>query len=208
MSPPLPDPAVEGAPNEELLARAAEAARRAVRAGQFAPTFRLQDLHGGNAALVDLIGKRSLVISFHRGVWCSFCDTALQAMAGIDGDIRALGATHIAIGPPPGDDSQQRRLDALPMPVLADRGLHVMASYGLVIILPDMLKTAYAKAGYTPPRATESGKWIVPVPATYVIDRAGWIVLASIDIDYRNRLDPAQVLSALRCLQTRDRLRF
>jgi peroxiredoxin len=197
-----PDTADKGAPSDTLLARASEAAKHAVRAGQFAPTFRLPDLHGGSAALVDLIGQRSLVISFHRGVWCSFCDTALEALAEVDDEIRALGATHVAIGPPPGNEDQQRRLQALPMPVLADHGLHSTAAYGLTITLPDALKADYAREGYTPPR--EHGKWTVPVPATYVIDRTGRIAMASIDIDYRNRLDPAQVLSALRCLQKRD----
>ncbi len=154
-----------------------DAARQAVRAGQFAPTFRLRDLHGGNAAMVDLIGQRALVISFYRGVWCSFCDTVLEAMAGIDGQIQDLRATQVAIGPPPENEDQSRKLQALPMPVLVDHGLRVARAYGLAIR--------------------------VLVPATYVIDRGGRIVLASIDTDYRNRLDPAQVLSALRCLRKR-----
>ena len=199
MADPHLDHADKGAPSEDLLARASEAARQAARAGQFAPTFRLQDLHGGTAALVDLIGQRSLVISFHRGVWCSFCDTALEALAEIDGDVRALGATQVAIGPPPGNDDQQRRLQSLAMPVLVDRGLHVAASYGLAITLPDGLRAAYAEAGYA-----AGASWKVPIPATYVVDRVGRIALASIDLDYRNRLDPAQVLSALRCLYKRD----
>jgi len=198
MANPHPDPA-EGAPSEELLARASKAGRQAARAGHFAPTFRLQDLHGGTAALVDLIGQRPLVVSFHRGVWCGFCDTALEALGQVDGDIRALSATQVAIGPPPGNDDQRRRLLALPMPVLIDRGLHVAASYGLTFTLPDALKAAYIRAGYSP-----NAKGTVPIPATYVIDRGGRIALAAIDIDYRNRLDPAQVLSALRCLLKRD----
>ncbi len=77
------------------------------------------------------------------------------------------------------------------------------AAYGLTLILPDALKASYAKAGYTPPTTSEHGKWIVPMPATYVIDRDGRIALASIDIDYRRRLDPAWILSALRCLRKR-----
>jgi peroxiredoxin len=198
------DPAASGAPSAELLVLTSEAAKHAVRAGQFAPTFRLQDLHGGTAALVDLIGERSLVVSFYRGVWCSFCGSALEAMAGINAEVQALGATHVAIGPVPGNEEQQRRLQALSMPVLVDRGLHVATSYGLTIVLPDALKAAYAEAGYTPPRAANHGKWTVPVPATYVVHRGGRIAMTLIDIDYRNRRDPAQVLSALRCLQMRD----
>jgi hypothetical protein len=86
------------APSQEILSRTAEAAKRAICAGQFAPTFRLQDLHGGSVALIDLIERGPLIISFYRGLWCSFCDTAIEAPAGIEDDTRALGATHVAIG--------------------------------------------------------------------------------------------------------------
>ncbi len=190
----------DNAPNAEILAQAADAARRAVRAGQFAPTFRLADLHGGNAALVDLIGQHSLVISFHRGAWCSFCDSALAGLARIDDQIRAQNALQVAIGPPPTNDEQRQRLEALPMPVLIDRGLQVASAYGLTITLPDALQGSYLDAGYRPPR---DGDWQVPIPATYVIDRTGRIAMASIDLDYRRRLDPPALLSALRSLRQR-----
>lgn len=194
------DNAPDNAPSAEILARAAQAAGRAVRAGQFAPTFRLPDLHGGSAALVDLIGQHPLVISFHRGAWCSFCGSALDGLARIDDQIRALNAVQVAIGPAPTDDDQRHRLDALPMPVLIDRGLQVASAYGLTITLPDALRHLYLDAGYHPPR---TGDWLVPVPATYIVDRTGRIAMASIDLDYRNRLDPVALLSALGNLRQR-----
>jgi peroxiredoxin len=191
------------APSQELLSRAAEAAKCAIRAGYFAPTFRLQDLHGGSVALIDLIERGPSIISFYRGLWCSFCDTAIEALAGIEDDTRALGATHVAIGPPPGDDRQRIKLGTFPMPILIDRGLRVSSAYGLTIDLPVDLREHYAKAGYVPPNAAESGKWLVPIPATYLVDRTGRIAMAAIDTDYRNRLEPSQLLSALRSLQRR-----
>ena len=63
----------------------------------------------------------------------------------------------------------------LPMPLLADPGARVARAYGLS----------------------------AEIPATFVIDGNGLIVLAAIDPDYRNRLDPKDVLSALRCLSRR-----
>lgn len=42
--------------------------------------------------------------------------------------------------------------------------------------------------------------WVLPIPATYVIDRGGTIALAFIDVDYRNRLEPAEIIAALRAL--------
>ncbi len=185
-------------PSPELLDRSAAAAGQAVRAGCYAPGFRLAAAQGGRVALVELIG-RPVVLSFYRGLWCSHCDLALQALARIDDQIRALGARQIVIGPPPDGADQRDRLAALPMPILIDRGLRVAAAYGLTLSLPEPLRARYRDLGYVP----TSAKWRVPIPATYIIDPAGRIAAAAIDGDYRNRLDPSHLLSALRALSRR-----
>jgi peroxiredoxin len=189
---------------DEWLSPARQAAMNAVRAGQFAPTFRLPDIHGGNLALIDLIEQGPLVLNFFRGVWCDFCDAALETLAHLDGTIRDLGATQVAIGPAPGDDAQRLKLAAFPMPLLIDRGLRVASSYGLSVSLPEVLHEHYARIGYVPTRIGETGEWRIPVPATYIIDRGGRVVLAIIDADYRNRTQPGHLLSALRGLQRRQ----
>jgi hypothetical protein len=38
-----------------------------------------------------------------------------------------------------------------------------------------------------------------------VIDREGTIVLAFVDVDYRNRLEPAEILAALQSLPRENR---
>lgn len=144
-----------------------------------------------------------MIISFYRGVWCHFCDTALDALAHIDDAIRALGAIQVAIGPPPGTDDQRRRLGSFAMRVLIDRGLLVAHADGLTITLPDELREPYAQAGCGPPGAPESGGWRLPIPATHVVDRTARIALAAIDVDYRNHLDPTEILSTLRRLLRR-----
>ena len=187
-------------PSDEMFRVTSEAAAKAIRAGQFAPTFRLEDIHGGTARMVDLLEQGPLVMSFYRGIWCDFCDLALEGLAKIDGQIRELGAHQVAIGPAPTGDSQRRRLLGFPMPVLVDSGLRVTASFGLTVPVPSSERERYASLGYAPPNAS----WLVPIPATYVLDRSGKVVVAAIDADYRNRLEPDQILSTLRCLRQRD----
>ncbi len=199
-----PGGSADTGPGAEILARSAEAAQHAIRAGDHAPSFRLEDLHGGSVALVDLIARGPLVISFYRGLWCDYCDGALEALGRIDAEIRAAGATQVAIGPPPGGDEQRRLLGALPMPSLVDRGLRVSSAYALTITLPDALRQYYAGLGYVPLTPPNRGRWLVPIPATYVVERSGRIAVAAIDIDYRSRLEPARLVSALRGLRRRD----
>lgn len=42
----------------------------------------------------------------------------------------------------------------------------------------------------------------LPLPATYVIDRGGMIRAVFADADYVKRMEPADILAALRVLQT------
>ena len=191
-------------PPDELLACAQKAATHAVRAGEFAPTFRLPDVHGGNRALIDLIEQGPLVLSFYRGIWCDYCGAALETLGRLDKEIRELGATHVAIGPRPASEAERSRLEAFPMPLLVDRALKVTTSYGLAISLPDQLQARYARFGCVPGKVTDDGKWKIPVPATYVIGGSGRVVMAMIDADYRTRMSPDHLLSALRGVRCRS----
>ena len=43
-----------------------------------------------------------------------------------------------------------------------------------------------------------NGRWVLPMPATYVIDRDGWIVFSHVEADYRERAEPVAALTAVR----------
>jgi peroxiredoxin len=51
-------------------------------------------------------------------------------------------------------------------------------------------------------RLLGEGRYVLPVPATFVIDRAGIIRAAFTDLDYRRRVEPADILAALEALPT------
>jgi peroxiredoxin len=185
-----------------MAAATSAAIRDAKRAGAFAPTFRLPDIHNQIVSLIDLMASGPVVVSFYRGIWCSFCDLALERLAAIDGDIRALGARQVAIGPAPTEEAQRQRLLELGLPVLTDRDLKVAASYGLTVSIPAELRGFYLQSGYVPPRKGGGDGWRIPIPATYLIGSNGRIILAAIDTDYRQRLHSAELLSALACLKS------
>jgi len=44
---------------------------------------------------------------------------------------------------------------------------------------------------------------LVPLPATYLVDRDGIVALAFIDVDYRRHVEPSSLLTALTALQAR-----
>ncbi|HEY1436122.1 MAG TPA: redoxin domain-containing protein, partial [Casimicrobiaceae bacterium] len=63
---------------DELIASGA--ARRALKAGDRAPEFVLQDADGREVSSRDLLAKGPLVVTFYRGVWCPYCNLDLEAL--------------------------------------------------------------------------------------------------------------------------------
>ena len=52
----------------------------ALKAGDAVPYFKLSDHNGASVSLSLLLARGPLVISFYRGMWCSYCNTQLRAL--------------------------------------------------------------------------------------------------------------------------------
>jgi peroxiredoxin len=87
--------------------------------------------------------------------------------------------------------------------MLRDFGNRVAEQYGLVFTLPEELQQIYTKFGIDLPAGNGDGTWRLPVPARFVIDRAGVIQAADADPDYTRRPEPEQTVEVLRRLAAR-----
>jgi peroxiredoxin len=84
--------------------------------------------------------------------------------------------------------------------VLRDFGNRVAETYGLVFTLPEDLQAIYGKLGIDLAAGNGDGTWRLPIPARFVIDRAGLIRAVDADPDYTRRPEPAQAIEILRSL--------
>lgn len=176
-------------------------ARRAIKAGDLAPDFRLPDARGGQIRLRDLLAKGPVVVSFYRGGWCPYCNLELRALQNALPPIKLLGAELVAISPQIPDESMSTaEKNNLAFPVLSDVGSATAKAYGIAFDLAEELRPIYTRFGHALPEKNGDDSWLLPIPATYVIDTNGTVVLAFVDVDYRNRLEPAEIVSALGCL--------
>jgi peroxiredoxin len=185
----------------ELAAAASwRAASGALRAGAHAPLFTLTDTSGHRVALEDLLRAGPVVLHFFRGSWCSFGEESLAELATIYRKVIELGASAVAIAPPCATHAEKV---LMPMRELQDVDMSVARAYGLAFDLPAGLRPRYEALGYVPPSTGRAGSWLVPLPATYLLDRDGIVALAFIDVDYRRHVEPASLLTALRALHAR-----
>jgi peroxiredoxin len=88
----------------------------------------------------------------------------------------------------------------MPFTMLRDFGNRVAEAYGIAFTLPDDLREIYTKFGIDLAKGNGDGSWRLPVPARFVIDRAGIIRAVDADPDYTRRPEPATALETLRTL--------
>lgn len=181
---------------EEL--RASFALDRTIKAGDRAPDFELPDAAGQIVRLRGLLASGPVVLTFYRGGWCPYCNLQLRAYQTVLPEIENHGGTLVAVSPQlPDETLSTAEKNALTFPVLSDAGNAAARRFGLVFTLADELKAAMLSNSKALPPINGDDSWELPVPATYVIAKDGRVTLASIEVDYRKRLEPRAILNAL-----------
>jgi peroxiredoxin len=174
-------------------------ARTMLKVGDRAPAIVLRNAKGEIVGISVLRKQGPVIITFYRGGWCPYCNLELKAFQEILPEIKAAGASLVAISPEKPDDTlSTAEKNALAFEVLSDVGQKVGRAFGLVYQFTDELRSAYH--GFCldiPAHNGAPGEWALPVSATYVIDRDGTIIYAYTDVDYRDRADPRDVLDLL-----------
>ena len=170
-----------------------------LKAGDRAPSIVLNNASGERVDVSALLATGPVIVSFYRGGWCPYCNIELKALQDHLPQIKAAGASLVAISPENPDETlSTAEKNALSFAVLSDPMQTVGRAFGLVYDFTDELKGVYQGFKLDLPALNGTpDDWALPVSATYVIDRDGTIVYANTDVDFRYRADPQDVLKAL-----------
>jgi len=124
----------------------------------------------------------------------------LQAYQDILPEIKALGASMVAISPQTPERSlSMAEKHNLGFEVLSDAGNKVARQYGLVFSLAEPLRELYAeKFGAHLPDYNADKSYDLPMPGTFVVAPDGIIHYAFVDPDYTQRMEPEKILESLR----------
>ena len=186
---------------DELIARFSGLKRIGPTVGAPMPDFQLPDQDGRLVSLESLLSEGPLVLSINRGHWCPWCRLELRALAEVHNEVRGLGAQVVSIIPETLAYSGRLKADnVLPFRVLTDLDLAYALSLGLMIWVGDRIRALYQSSGVNLSLFQRNEGWFLPILATFLIGRDGILTARFVDPDFRKRMEPRDILSALRKL--------
>ncbi len=156
--------------------------------GETAPDFAIGDDH-----LYRLLDEGPVVINFFRGLWCSFCQTELEAYDQVKSDLAKLGCSYVAISP-----QALSAADDLAPTMIHDQNNGVARKFGLVYSLEAEEIELFRGWGLDLEKANQCTEWELPLPATYVIDVDRTVMYQFVDADFRARCCPEELVTEIR----------
>ncbi len=166
------------------------------------PDFALPSAEGRLVTRAALLASGPAVIVFDRGAWCPYCTVVLSELAKLAPQIRASGASIVAITPDVGGGiARIKQQCGIDFEVLADLDNVLGMECGIVFPVPDDVRRAYMERGLDLERINGNDMWLLPAPATFVVAADGTVKQSFLDIDFRYRVDPAEILKAVQALR-------
>jgi len=188
--------------NTDLLDPKTEAP--GLKVGEHAPDVMVTNTDGESVKLSSLYAEGPLVVTFYRGGWCPYCNTALMDWAGRFDDLNSAGGNFIAITPEKPEDAEETMEKAnAGYRVFIDPDGDVGKAFRVQFELDQKTQKRYKGYGINLEQANLSGKWELPAPASFVIDSDGVIRYAHATWDYsaKARANPDEVIAAVRDAQ-------
>ena len=183
-------------------AKAFKEGENALKVGEKAPNFTLPNPKGKLLSLDILLEKGPIVITFYRGDWCPYCNLQLRALQARLPEIDALGATLVAISPQVPDGSLTKsEISEMDFIVLSDQDAKVATQYGVAWKVPEFLSEHMRVGRKLDLETINNGNGsILPIPATFILGQDGVIKWNYVNVDYRTRSEPEEIIEALKKL--------
>ncbi|AZG74840.1 peroxiredoxin-like family protein [Shewanella livingstonensis] len=163
--------------------------------------FSLINAQGTDVSLSSLLENGPVVVTFYRGGWCPYCNLALREYQASLEEIKALGATLVAITPELADASlSTTEKNELQFEVLTDTNAQYAKDLGLVFTLPEELRPVYLSFGIAVEEHNGANQFDLPLAATFVVAQDGTIASAFVEVDYTLRQEPSEVIKVLKSL--------
>jgi peroxiredoxin len=171
----------------------------AIAVGEKVPDFTLPNAKGESVLLSQLLANGAVIVTFYRGSWCPYCNLQLRAMQSRLDEIHAFGAELVAISPEIPDESlTKNEIDNMVFTVLSDQDAKVAEKFGVAWEVPDVILEHMRKDRNLDLADINNGNGsVLPIPATFIIDRDGVVQWRFVEVDYRMRAEPDDIIEVL-----------
>lgn len=176
----------------------AEVGAGAPAPGEAMPPFVLPDQSGRLVGLEDIVGSGPAILSFNRGPWCPFCRIELATHLEALPTLARHEARLVSIMPEPRSSTAPlARALGERLVVLSDIDNGYALSIGLAMWVGDEVIALMREHGLDLGAFQGNEGWMLPLPATFVLDREARVLARWVDPDFRTRMETEAILSVL-----------
>jgi|TARA_B100001971_G_C18074322_1_gene474780 peroxiredoxin len=168
---------------------------KCLQSGETAPNFSLVNAEGEAARFYDLLDRGPVVLNFFRGFWCAFCKTEFEAYANIQQELDRLGCHYLAISPQKTAAEQEQ---AKNWQIIFDKDNEIAEQFGIVYSLEEDEINLFTSWGLRIDQVNDTGKWELPLAATFIVTRERTIGYEFVDVDFRARCCPDELIEEIK----------
>jgi len=181
-------------------AKALQQGENALKVGQEAPNFEIPNHKGEIISLNSLLNKGPVIVVFYRGNWCPYCNLQLRALQAKLNEFKTFGANLVAISAQvPDESTPENEINDIEFNVLSDQDAKVAKQYGLAWKMPEFLLNHMKIDRNLDLEQINNGNGnIIAIPATFIIGKDNVIQWNYVNIDYRVRSEPDEIIESLK----------
>lgn len=173
-----------------------------LKTGDRLPDVPVTDAAGKVEKLSTYHADGPAVIVFFRGSWCPICTKHFQDLIKAHPEMAKSGAKVVAISPDTVENTRGNTEKLkIPFPLVSDSDLAATKAFGLAFQVDEATITKYKGFGIDLEKASGRDHHALPVPAVYIVSKAGKITFAHSNPDYTKRLDVETILAELKKAQ-------
>jgi peroxiredoxin len=169
-----------------------------LKVGDKAPAIIGIDQNGKNISLKDVLKNGEAVLIFYRGQWCPYCNKQLSQLNDSLSYITAKGGTILTITPETAENIKKTiGKTKASFSILEDKGLTIMRDYKVSFAVDEKTIEKYKGYGIDFEKANGENGANLPVPATYIVGKDGYIKYVFFSADYSKRASVKDIINNL-----------
>ncbi len=167
--------------------------------GEKAPLIVAKDQNGKLINSQEILKEQKILLIFYRGNWCPHCKKHLSSLQTHLEEFQEKGVFVMVISPEKVEKTVETGNSyGNKFSIVHDIDNKIMTNYKVGFeVTTETVPMYYDKINELLEEYNETNNKVLPVPATYLIDRSGNIVYVHYDPDYKKRSDLDEILKSL-----------